>query len=88
MARARAGEQRRVRLELSRLTSEEQRLAHERDLLQLELAAIVRRPGGSGRTAEAIALEQRIWPIIRAWERVSEQIRALKQEQWSARNGE
>jgi hypothetical protein len=70
---------RRVRFELAQITHERDRVEHRRDMLRIELAPIVKRPGGLGwDEPDAIPLVQEIRELDRRLDEFADRIREAK----------
>lgn len=74
----RSDDDRRRELKLSNLRHEASKLAHQRDMLRLDLADLWSRYHRDH--PEAREVEGRLWPVIRAWEAKTEEIRAVLTE--------
>ena len=68
--------QRRADLRLRQLRRDADQLGQQRDAMLRELAGLRRRPGASRADPAAVELEAQLWPVIRGWEAVCEQLRA------------
>jgi hypothetical protein len=72
---------RRARFELSQIEHERDRVEHQRTMLQLELAPIVRRPGSRGcNEPAALPLVAEIRELDRQLDVFADKIRAAKAE--------
>jgi hypothetical protein len=87
MKRARSDAERMRVLRIDKLQGRADSRAHERDMLRIELASVVRRPGGSWGDPKAVELAERLRPMVKEWEQLIEEIRALPIEQHAAKAG-
>jgi hypothetical protein len=76
----RTDDDRRRELKLSGLRFECDRIAHERNLLQIRLAGAITTHRGGWRAPEAVTLKREIAGKAAEWSRLNEQVRAILQE--------